>query len=39
MTGRRSSRSFIQDWDDGYQSEDMLKLNIWTPSLTGKPSR
>ncbi|MGD0471041.1 MAG: carboxylesterase family protein [Terriglobales bacterium] len=29
-------QSFIQDWDDGYQSEDMLKLNIWTPSLTGK---
>jgi para-nitrobenzyl esterase len=27
--------SFLQDWDDGYQSEDMLKLNIWTPSLTG----
>ncbi|MFP5227843.1 MAG: carboxylesterase/lipase family protein [Acidobacteriota bacterium] len=26
---------FIQDWDDGYQSEDMLKLNIWTPALTG----
>ena len=26
---------FIQDWDDGYQSEDMLKLNVWTPSLTG----
>jgi para-nitrobenzyl esterase len=26
---------FIQDWDDGYQSEDLLKLNIWTPSLTG----
>ncbi len=29
-------QSFIQDWDDGYQSENMLKLNIWTPSLTGK---
>ena len=29
-------QSFIQDWDDGYQGEDMLKLNIWTPSLTGK---
>ena len=29
-------QSFIQDWDDGYQSEDMLKLNIWTPGLTGK---
>jgi para-nitrobenzyl esterase len=28
-------QSFIQDWDDGYQSEDMLKLNIWTPSLAG----
>jgi para-nitrobenzyl esterase len=27
---------FLQDWDDGYQSEDMLKLNVWTPSLTGK---
>ncbi len=29
-------QSFIQDWDDGYMSEDMLKLNIWTPSLSGK---
>ena len=27
---------FLQDWDDGWQSEDMLKLNIWTTSLTGK---
>ena len=29
-------QSFLQDWDDGYMSEDMLKLNIWTPCLTGK---
>ena len=29
-------QTFIQDWDDGYQNEDMLKLNVWTPSLTGK---
>jgi para-nitrobenzyl esterase len=29
-------QTFIQDWDDGWQSEDMLKLNIWTPSLTGR---
>jgi para-nitrobenzyl esterase len=29
-------QSFLQDWDDGYMNEDMLKLNIWTPSLTGK---
>ncbi len=27
--------SFLFDWDDGWLSEDMLKLNIWTPSLTG----
>ena len=35
-TGRAIEQSFIQDWDDGYMSEDMLKLNVWTPSLTGK---
>ena len=28
--------SFLFDWDDGYMSEDMLKLNIWTPSLSAK---
>ena len=31
-----SEQTFIQDWDDGWISEDMLKLNIWTPSLSGK---
>ncbi len=31
-----TEQTFIQDWDDGWQSEDMLKLNIWTPSLSGK---
>ena len=29
-------QSFLYDWDDGYMSEDMLKLNVWTPALTGK---
>src|ERR1700756_777414 len=29
-------QTFLQDWDDGWQSEDMLKLNIWTPGLTGR---
>jgi para-nitrobenzyl esterase len=29
-------QSFLMDWDDGYMSEDMLKLNVWTPALTGK---
>ena len=29
-------QTFLFDWDDGWQSEDMLKLNIWTPALTGK---
>ena len=28
--------SFLFDWDDGYMSEDMLKVNVWTPNLTGK---
>ncbi|WP_321475117.1 carboxylesterase family protein [uncultured Paludibaculum sp.] len=31
-----SEQSFLFQWTDGWQSEDMLKLNIWTPSLTGK---
>jgi para-nitrobenzyl esterase len=29
-------QTFLQDWDDGYQNENMLKLNVWTPSLSGK---
>jgi para-nitrobenzyl esterase len=29
-------QSFLQDWCDGAMSEDMLKLNVWTPSLSGK---
>src|SRR4051812_16859069 len=29
-------QSFLYQWADGWQSEDMLKVNIWTPSLTGK---
>ena len=29
-------QTFLFDWDDGWMSEDMLKLNIWTSSLTGK---
>ena len=33
---RAIETSFLFDWDDGYLGEDMLKLNIWTPSLTGK---
>jgi para-nitrobenzyl esterase len=24
---------FIYDWDDGYESEDCLRLNLWTPSI------
>lgn len=31
-----TEQTFLQDWDDGWMSEDMLKLNIWTPALTGK---
>ncbi len=31
-----SEQTFLQQWNDGWQSEDMLKVNIWTPGLTGK---
>ena len=31
-----AEQTFLQEWDDGWQSEEMLKVNIWTPSLTGK---
>jgi len=34
-TWTENEQTFLQDWDDGWQSEDMLKLNIWTPSLSG----
>src|SRR5262245_58110973 len=30
-----SEQSFLYQWTDGWQSEDMLKVNIWTPSLSG----
>ena len=30
-----SEQTFLYQWTDGWQSEDMLKVNIWTPSLTG----
>lgn len=29
-------QTFLYQWTDGWQSEDMLKVNIWTPSLSGK---
>ncbi len=29
-------QSFLYQWTDGWISEDMLKVNIWTSSLTGK---
>ena len=29
-------QSFLFQWTDGWISEDMLKLNIWTSSLSGK---
>src|SRR3954453_21176583 len=29
-------QSFLYQWTDGWQSEDVLRVNIWTPSLSGK---
>src|SRR5512136_2719631 len=31
-----SEQTFLQQWTDGWQSEDMLKVNIWTSSLAGR---
>ncbi len=31
-----SEQTFLYQWTDGWQSEDMLKVNVWTPGLTGK---
>lgn len=33
---RAAEHTFLQQWTDGFLGEDMLKLNIWTPSLSGK---
>ncbi len=32
---RAVEHTFLQQWTDGFPGEDMLKLNIWTPSLSG----
>jgi para-nitrobenzyl esterase len=32
---RAVEHTFLQQWDDGFLGEDMLKLNIWTPALSG----
>ena len=32
--GRRNSEvKFLFDWDDGFQGEDCLALNVWTPGV------
>ena len=34
---RRSEEiAFASDWDDGYASEDCLRVNVWSPSLDAK---
>ncbi len=33
---RAVEQSFLQQWTDGYLGEDLLKLNIWTPALSGR---
>lgn len=30
-----AEQTFLYQWTDGWQSEDMLKVNIWTSGLTG----
>jgi para-nitrobenzyl esterase len=35
-TWTNPEQTFLFNWTDGWLSEDMLRLNIWTPSLTGR---
>src|SRR6201992_317211 len=35
-TWTSAEQTVMQDWDDGWQHEDILRLNIWTPSVTGR---
>jgi para-nitrobenzyl esterase len=32
---RAVEHTFLQQWTDGFTGEDMLRVNIWTPALTG----
>ena len=32
----RSEAQFVYDWDDGFEREDMLRVNVWSSALTGK---
>jgi para-nitrobenzyl esterase len=32
-------QAFAFDWNDGYQDEDCLRLNIWTPGINGNQKR
>lgn len=39
-TGWASDRAaFLYDWDDGYASEDCLRLNVWTPAVEERGKR
>jgi para-nitrobenzyl esterase len=31
--------AFLYDWDDGYPSEDCLRLNVWTPAAQERGKR
>lgn len=36
---RRDSNAFFYQWNDGYQDEDCLRLNIWTPGIADNKKR
>jgi para-nitrobenzyl esterase len=33
---RAKEHTFLQQWTDGFTGEDMLKVNVWTPALSGQ---
>ena len=36
---RNSEEQFLYNWDDGFPGEEMLNLNVWTPSINDSGKR
>jgi para-nitrobenzyl esterase len=35
----KSETQFVYDWDDGFEREDMLRVNVWTKTLGGSSKK
>ena len=36
---KNSEEQFLYNWDDGFPGEEMLNLNVWTPSINDRAKR